>query len=234
MSEEVVKRSKPKRAPAATRPKQPANPETATALDILPDLHWAFVQEYLTDFRGTRAYMKVYGMTDEKTAAVCASQLLTKLNIREAVEFRLRELAVQYGVQQLQVLQYYARIAFFDPRRLYDENGDLKKVKDLGDDEVMAIKSIEHKDLYEGFGETRKIAGYIHKVIFHDRIEALKRLELYVTGIQKNREDAPEEAKSANVQFHFHFPEKYPLEAVQEADVVPPDAPPRPQNGEPK
>lgn len=70
------------------------------------------------------------------------------------------------------IINQYARIAFFDPRSIYDETGKLLKMIDFDDVAATAIASYDQEEI--GAGEYN--IGTLKKVKPYDRIVALDRL----------------------------------------------------------
>ena len=91
-----------------------------------------FCDEYLIDLNGTRAYMVAYTRVKKKsTAAVNASNLLRKPNVAAYIQAAMDERAKRTEITQDRVLKEYARIAFLDPRKFFDGNGNLRPISDL-------------------------------------------------------------------------------------------------------
>lgn len=72
-----------------------------------------FVDEYLIDLNGTRAYMVAYpSVKKESTAAVCAVKLLRNTNVAAYLQERQKALQERTAISQDKVLLELARIAF--------------------------------------------------------------------------------------------------------------------------
>lgn len=65
-----------------------------------------------------------------------------------------------------------SRIARFDPRKLFNEHGQLKQPHDWPEEIALCIASIEVEERWEGKGENRQ-SYYVHKIKFNDRSQAL-------------------------------------------------------------
>jgi phage terminase small subunit len=55
------------------------------------------------------------------------------------------------------VLQEIAKLAFFDPRNFFEDDGSLKRIQDLDEHTRMALAGLEVMDLPEGNGRLKKI-----------------------------------------------------------------------------
>ncbi len=83
-------------------------------LKQLPPQRRRFVQKYLVDLNGTQAAIRA-GYS-EKTAKIQASQLLTYLNVSQAIEAGHDRLAELVKVRQYEVVREFRRIGFADIR----------------------------------------------------------------------------------------------------------------------
>jgi hypothetical protein len=70
------------------------------------------------------------------------------------------------GVDIPNVVLGIARVAFADPRRLFNDDGAPIPIHDLDDDTALAIESVEVVEQYQGSGEYRVFTGYIKKYRF--------------------------------------------------------------------
>ena len=75
------------------------------------------------------------------------------------------------------VLQEVKRIGFADIRKAYDEEtGGLKEMKDMPDDVAAVISGVEIIEYFEGTGKERTQVGFIKKVKFWNKLDAIKML----------------------------------------------------------
>ncbi len=111
-----------------------------------------FVAEYLIDLNATQAAVRA-GYS-ARTAASQGARLLKHGAVARAVHTAQHARAVRTEITQDRVLQELARIAFFDIRRLYREDGSMKDPCELDADTAAALASIEVKEeLERGGGE---------------------------------------------------------------------------------
>lgn len=68
------------------------------------------------------------------------------------------------------------RCAFFDPRKLFDVNGNALPISELADEDVTAIAGFEVTEEFEGRGENREKIGYTKKFKLTDKLRALELL----------------------------------------------------------
>jgi phage terminase small subunit len=116
-----------------------------------------FVKEYVKDRNGTQAAIRA-GYS-EKTAYSIAANLLRKVEVVSAIEEQTAAIEKAATITPARVMQEYARIAFFDPRKLFDDDGTPKAVTDLDDDTAAAVSGIEIVTIGNseiGVGQVRK------------------------------------------------------------------------------
>ena len=130
-----------------------------------------FCAEYMIDGNATEAYRRA-GYPG-KGAEVSGCQLLKN----PKVEARLAELKAAYTertfITRDRILQELARIAFFDPRKMYRPDGSMKLLSEMDDDTAACIAGLDVEELYEGRGEDRTDIGRIKKVKLVDKVAAL-------------------------------------------------------------
>jgi phage terminase small subunit len=117
-----------------------------------------FVEEYLVDLNATRAAIRA-GYS-AKRASEIAHQLLQKTTVQKAVSEAMRAREKRTEITQDRVLREYARLAFFDPRKFFDENGALRPVVTLDEDTAAALAGMDVVEIGNetvGFGQIRKL-----------------------------------------------------------------------------
>ena len=98
----------------------------------------------------------------------------SKVSIRvEELRKAASDIAV---VSSARVLQEIARIALFDPRRLFFDDGTPKPITSLDDDTAAALAGLDVTEEFEGSGEDRKFVGYTKKYKIADKNSALDKL----------------------------------------------------------
>ena len=138
-----------------------------------------FATEYTKDFNGTQAAIRA-GYS-KRSAYSTASRLLKRAEVQEllskAVERRTAVAAKAIEVADITADRLYleaARIAFADLRELYNEQGQLRPVREWPDDIAAAIPGVETVDqnLVAGDG----VIDRVHKVKRMGKDAALKLL----------------------------------------------------------
>lgn len=78
------------------------------------------------------------------------------------------------------VVEEYSKLAFFDPREFFRDDGTLKDISELEDDAAAAIAGMDVAELFEGFGEDREKVGVLKKVKLADKTKALDSLAKFL------------------------------------------------------
>lgn len=136
----------------------------------LTDRQARFVSEYLIDLNATQAAIRA-GYS-KKTAEWIGPQLLTKTHVAEAVAKQRKSREARTAVTADRVLLEAARLALFDPRKLFNEDGSTKAINELDDDTAAAIAGIKVRRISGEEGEECSIIEY--KVA--DKNSALEKL----------------------------------------------------------
>jgi len=111
--------------------------------DTLTPKQQRFADEYLIDLNATAAYKRSGYIGKGNTAEVCASQLLSNPKVAAYLTKRRVIMEDKTHITQERVLAEYAKLAFLDPRKFFDVNGDLLPVHDLDDDTAAALAGMD-------------------------------------------------------------------------------------------
>ncbi|MGD0009338.1 MAG: terminase small subunit [Terriglobia bacterium] len=137
-----------------------------------------FVSEYVRGLNGSQAAIRAG--CKASNARLAASRLLRKVNVQREIEKLIREREERLNVSANNILQELAAVAFFDPRQLFDEHGNLKPIHTLDKRTAKAISAFSCVNLYKGRGEKRHCVGQRWKFRFGDRSRALELLGKYL------------------------------------------------------
>ena len=103
-----------------------------------------FCDEYLIDFNATRAYKAAYkSCRKDETANVNGSKLLRNTKVKEYIAEKQQEMQERNKITQDTIIQELAKIALFNIKDIYNEDGTLKKVTELDDDTAKAISGVK-------------------------------------------------------------------------------------------
>lgn len=133
-----------------------------------------FCDQYLIDLNGTQAAIRA-GYS-KKTAKEQAVRLLSNVNLRDYIDKRMKDREIRTEITQDRVLQEYAKIAFVDVRKLFDDKNALKQIDMVDDETAGAIAGIETLDEFSGCGDQRTKIGVTNKIKLIDKKGALDSL----------------------------------------------------------
>jgi phage terminase small subunit len=137
----------------------------------LSEKHQRFVEEYLIDLNATQAALRAgYSAA---TAYSQGQRLLKHVEVAKAVRAAKKARAERMAISQDRVLVELARIAFFDPRKLFDADGKPIAINQLDDDTAAALVGLDVLEEFEGSGEDRQFVGYTKKYKIADKNTAL-------------------------------------------------------------
>jgi len=114
-------------------------------INSIPYRQRAFVLEYLKDPTNATAAAIKAGYS-KKTARNIAANLLTKVHIRTLIEQKVNKPLEKLEISADRVILELARIAFADSAKLYDDEGNLKHIKDLDEHTRAAVSAVEMED----------------------------------------------------------------------------------------
>ena len=135
-----------------------------------------FADDYVISNNATQSYMKIYKVKKEETASAAATRLLGNVKVKEYVENKLKPKFEKYDITQERILQEYAKIAFLNPKHLFNNDGTLKGIHEIDDDTIAAINGVEVQEIFEGSGKDREQVGTLHKLKIVDKKGALDSL----------------------------------------------------------
>jgi phage terminase small subunit len=144
-----------------------------------------FCLEYVKSGNATKAYRLAYNAQHMKPAviAVKACELLKNGKVTVRVdELAARVKAVlehKFDITVERIAEELARLAFFNPADLYDENDKLIPPNKLPKHVAAALQQVEEYEEFEGRGKDRELVGFTKKVKWHDKKASLEVLAKY-------------------------------------------------------
>src|SRR5574337_534635 len=150
----------------------PRSPTGTKPMSLTPKQQ-RFVAEYLVDLNATAAYIRAGYAARGNVAETNASRLLRNAQVAEAVQSAMKARENRTHITQDRVLQELARIAFFDIRRLYREDGSMKAPHELDDEAAAVLAGVEVLEEFAGGGEGRVLIGHTKKAKVWDKGGAL-------------------------------------------------------------
>lgn len=133
-----------------------------------------FIHEYLVDLHAGRAAERA-GYAPG-AAHVAGARMLADPRITDHIERRIKEREARLEITQDQVLRELACIAFYDPAKMFDEDGAPLPLHKMPEAIRRAIAGLERVELFEGRGEDRKATGHVAKIKVSSKLDALQLL----------------------------------------------------------
>lgn len=155
-----------------------------------------FVDEYLIDLNATQAAIRA-GYSP-KTANEQGARLLANVSIAQTIQKAMQDREQRTEITQDRVLQEYARLAFYDPRKLFQPDGTPKPIEALDDDTAAALAGLEVREEFEGAGENRAFVGYTKKYKLANKLGALDSLAKHL-GMLDGKGREPENEMQTGV-----------------------------------
>jgi phage terminase small subunit len=138
-----------------------------------------FIAEYLVDLNATRA--AVAAGYAKRGAAVTGSRLLRNAKVAQRIAPKHGQRLEKLEISADRVVAEIGRIAFFDPRKLFNEDGSPRDIKDLDDDTASAVAGLEVVELFDGSeGDQKHVTGLMKKIKLADKLKALELAGRYL------------------------------------------------------
>lgn len=135
-----------------------------------------FADEYLIDLNGTKAAIRA-GYSPN-SAVEQASQMLSNIKIAEYIQARKLELDQKlenrFLISRERVLEEYARLAFSDIRGFYNEDGGLRSIAELDEQQAASLAGVESQQDYDYIEGEKVPAGITKKIKIYDKVRALE------------------------------------------------------------
>lgn len=162
-----------------------------------------FVDEYLKDLNATQAAIRA-GYAP-KHAHTIASQLLSKTQVSEEISIRRKAMADNCGITRDRVIKEMARLAFFDARKFFDDDGNPIHISKLDDDAAAAINGLD----VSAVGNAEMGIGQVLKYKIPDKNKALENLAK-ILGYMDREKAKEQDSISSLVNAMTSFSNKLP------------------------
>jgi phage terminase small subunit len=134
-----------------------------------------FVEEYLVDLDPERAAISAgYAKSTARSKAYqwVSISKQKKSHVIEAIQKAFKKRSERTEITQNRVLEEFAKLAFSDPRKFFDENNNLKPITDLDDDTAACLSGMDIVTKKVGKGEDSETET-VKKIKFADKKSAL-------------------------------------------------------------
>lgn len=141
---ETAKKKKPQQKQASTNTLE-AKKEVPEGVDTskLDARHIRFAEEYLIDLNATQAAIRAGYSKNLAAAATKGYELLRKSEVQAVIEAKRREVSAKAGLTMERIVTEAGRLALSDVRKIVDNDGNLKQIRELDDDTAAAIASVK-------------------------------------------------------------------------------------------
>jgi phage terminase small subunit len=171
---------KPRNAAEGVAKKAKAQKKTTSRVNGLLPKQTKFIAEYLISGNATQA--AINAGYSQKTAYKIGAENLKKPQIasilaqkQTVIAARQDERLAKMELTEERIAREIARIAFFDPRKMFAPDGRPLSVTELDDDTAAAIGGLDVLEQYEGSGEDRRLVGLVKKYKISDKNSALDK-----------------------------------------------------------
>lgn len=173
--------------PRKTRAKKTAKViENAQKLTVA-ERRTAFIEAYLQN-GGNATQAALAAGFSQRSAYSTGGRLVKHAEVSAQIEQRQAQLRQKFELTTETLLLSLRQAVMFDPRKLYDENGNLKPIADLDDDTALALTGLEQSEEFAGRGEGRAQVGVTKKVKWLDKNVARDQANKILGMYQKDNE----------------------------------------------
>lgn len=157
-----------------------------TPVPHLTDKQRIFIAEYTKDFNATKAAREAGYSTPDVAAWKLLDARLHPL-VANAIRQVLEERRKACEIEARQLVLELAKIAFFNPKNMLDDKGNVLPLNEMPDEVAAVIREI-HISHNITRGKDRRDKPIRHRVVqvkFHDKLNALRQLALHL-GLMKD------------------------------------------------
>lgn len=104
------------------------------------------------------------------------------------VKEKIRQLVENADVDSERIINEQSKVAFFNPKKMFNDDGSPKSITEIDDQTAGAIAGIDVFEEYAGKGEERELVGYVKKYKIADKNKALENLAK-ILGIFREKVD---------------------------------------------
>lgn len=176
-----------------------------------------FVREMVATNGDRAAAIAAAGYAPSR-APQTAAELLARPHVarayREAMDRVREQVEDDTGVSLAKVVKELAKLAFFDPRKLFNPDGSPVPITELDDQVASALAGLEVMEVFEGSGDERRFVGYLKKYRLLQRTQSLDMLMKHLGGYEKDHEQQGSAQARALAELHQF------MAAIHETDTT--------------
>ena len=125
------------------------------------------------------AYPKSKNWKPDSVHCKASDLLASNVRVAERVKELKDKHSAKFEITTERILLEIARIAYFDPRKLYRPDGSPIPINELDDDTAAALAGLDIQEIFEGSGSDRVFVGYTKKYKVAEKNAALEKLAKY-------------------------------------------------------
>jgi phage terminase small subunit len=135
-----------------------------------------FCREYVCDagLNATRAYQNAFKNVTYESARVLASKLFARVNVKARIQELKEDRAKRLEITPERILAELAKLAFYDPRKFFDDDGRLIPLCEMDADQAAVIGGIE--TFHKVTGDDKDGLCITTKIKLPDKKAALEKL----------------------------------------------------------
>jgi len=153
----------------------------------MKESHKRFCEKYFETLNASESAL--YAGYSKKTYAVIGHDLLRRPDVIEYLSKLRAKEAKKHNITKERLIEEYAKIAFFDIRDIYNQDGNLVSIKDIDNNSAGAIASIKSFEEYETDKSGSKILiGTNKEIRVFDKIRALQDLGKHLGLFEKDND----------------------------------------------
>lgn len=161
--------------------------KAGTSKESAEDKKLAFVEAYLSN--GGNASEAAIAAGYSKSGAGKQGYRMSKdPQIMSMLDMRRKDICTKLEISTDRVLKERARLAFFDPRKLFNASGQPIPIHELDDDTAAALAGLDVLEEFEGTGDARTFVGYTKKYKLADKNASLTALEKHLGMYEKDNQ----------------------------------------------
>jgi phage terminase small subunit len=134
-----------------------------------PDQIEIFAQSYIKTFNATEA--AAAAGYKGKNIRRRAYELMQLPAVEEAIRIASQQRKTEVKLEAAEVLKELKDLVFFDPRKLLNEDGSPKAIKDLDDATAKAIAGLDIAEIWED----KRFVGYVKKYKLATKLDAIDK-----------------------------------------------------------
>lgn len=146
--------------------------------ELLTEKQKRFCEEYMIDLNGTQAAIRAG--YNAKTAESQASRLLRNAKVQEYVKALRESQKKKTDLTKEMIVEELRRILMSDIRGFYREDGSLKPINELTNEQAAALAGVETDEIWGmevgGEGIQKKKLGETKKIKRYDKIAAAAQI----------------------------------------------------------